>query len=237
MDTLELRLLNEFQRDFPLECAPFDCVAERIGCSEGEVLATLRALKARGAVSRVGAVVAPRRIGASTLAALAVAPHALDTVAAQVSALAQVNHNYEREHAFNLWFVVTAADGDALAATLAGIRHESGCPLITLPLREEFHIDLGFDLSGGAKRASTTRVVDADMGCEMPALERALLAALQEGLEIVPRPFARLAEKAGLSEAMTLELIQQWVDYKRSQEYYAVRNRPHPYEMYLYFDV
>jgi glutamine synthetase len=33
------------------------------------------------------------------------------------------------------------------------------------------------------------------------------------------------------------ELIQQWVTYKREMEYYPVRNRPHPYEMSLYFDV
>jgi hypothetical protein len=26
-------------------------------------------------------------------------------------------------------------------------------------------------------------------------------------------------------------LINQWVDFKRNQEYYQVRNRPHPYEM------
>ncbi len=32
-------------------------------------------------------------------------------------------------------------------------------------------------------------------------------------------------------------LIGQWVDFKRNQEYYPVRNRPHPYEMSLYFDV
>lgn len=32
-------------------------------------------------------------------------------------------------------------------------------------------------------------------------------------------------------------LIKQWVNYKRNQEYYPVRNRPHPYEMSLYFDV
>ena len=32
-------------------------------------------------------------------------------------------------------------------------------------------------------------------------------------------------------------LIKQWVDYKRDQEYFAVRNRPHPYEMSLYYDV
>jgi glutamine synthetase len=32
-------------------------------------------------------------------------------------------------------------------------------------------------------------------------------------------------------------LLEQWVDFKRNQEYYPVRNRPHPYEMSLYFDV
>jgi glutamine synthetase len=32
-------------------------------------------------------------------------------------------------------------------------------------------------------------------------------------------------------------LIKQWVDFKRNEEYYQVRNRPHPYEMSLYFDV
>jgi glutamine synthetase len=32
-------------------------------------------------------------------------------------------------------------------------------------------------------------------------------------------------------------MIGQWVDFKRNQEYYQVRNRPHPYEMSLYFDV
>jgi glutamine synthetase len=32
-------------------------------------------------------------------------------------------------------------------------------------------------------------------------------------------------------------LLKQWVDFKRNEEYYQVRNRPHPYEMSLYFDV
>jgi glutamine synthetase len=38
-------------------------------------------------------------------------------------------------------------------------------------------------------------------------------------------------------EVFNEELIQQWVDFKRNQEYFPVRNRPHPYEMSLYFDV
>ncbi len=33
------------------------------------------------------------------------------------------------------------------------------------------------------------------------------------------------------------EMIADWIEHKLHQEYYAVRNRPHPYEMELYFDV
>ena len=38
-------------------------------------------------------------------------------------------------------------------------------------------------------------------------------------------------------ETFTEEMIQQWIDHKRHTEYFPVRNRPHPYEMSLYFDV
>ncbi len=38
-------------------------------------------------------------------------------------------------------------------------------------------------------------------------------------------------------EVFTEEMIRQWIDYKRNTEYFPVRNRPHPYEMSLYFDV
>jgi len=38
-------------------------------------------------------------------------------------------------------------------------------------------------------------------------------------------------------DVFTPEMLAQWVSHKRNQEYYQVRNRPHPYEMSLYFDV
>lgn len=38
-------------------------------------------------------------------------------------------------------------------------------------------------------------------------------------------------------EVFSPELIQQWIDFKMESEYYQVRNRPHPFEFHLYFDV
>jgi xanthine dehydrogenase molybdopterin-binding subunit B len=63
-----------------------------------------------------------------------------------VSEFTEVNHNYEREHRFNLWFVVVADDEDRLEAVLAEIEARCGYPVLDLPLLNEYFIDLGFDL-------------------------------------------------------------------------------------------
>jgi DNA-binding Lrp family transcriptional regulator len=91
-------------------------------------------------------VLQPNRIGASTLAALAVPAARIDEVAAMVSEYPEVNHNYQREHRFNLWFVVTAPDRASLDAVLSDIETRSGLPLLDLPMQEDYFIDLGFRL-------------------------------------------------------------------------------------------
>jgi DNA-binding Lrp family transcriptional regulator len=143
---IERRLLNDFQRDFPLSPTPYADIARELGVSEPEVLATLTRLKQQGAVSRVGAVLRPNTVGVSTLAAMAVPNTELETVAALVSAYPEVNHNYEREHALNLWFVVTALDSGRLQQVLDDIASRSGYEVLPFPLLEDYHIDLGFDL-------------------------------------------------------------------------------------------
>lgn len=146
LNNLDKRLLNEFQRDFPLSSTPFADLAERFGINEEEVIERLRHLTDIGAVSRVGAVLRPQRVGASTLATMAVPNSRLDEVAELINGYAQVNHNYEREHRFNLWFVVTAADEDELQRILRDIEQRSGINVLSLPMLEDYHIDLGFDL-------------------------------------------------------------------------------------------
>lgn len=144
---LEQRLLNEFQQGIPLTPTPYNDIARQLGVYETTVIETLQRLQTEGVISRVGAVFRPNRIGASTLAAMAVPPAELDVVAAQVSEFGEVNHNYAREHHFNLWFVVVADDEVRLQAVLADIEQTCGYPLIDLPLLHEHFIDLGFDLA------------------------------------------------------------------------------------------
>ena len=215
MSDADLDLLNRFQRDFPLTSYPFRVIAERLGWSENEVLAALRRLKEEGKVSRVGAVFATRRLGVSMLAALAVPPARLDAVAQLVNDYPEVNHNYQREHDFNLWFVLTAATATRLQAVLAEIGNEAGLPVLDLPLLEEFHIDLGFDLRSGGRQspAATARTAaDGSATVELGESDRALLAALQLGLPLVGRPYRALAQALGWSEQEVLERLRHWLE-------------------------
>jgi DNA-binding Lrp family transcriptional regulator len=142
----ERHLLDGFQRDLPLVPRPFTVMAERLGIDEETVLDLLRHLLAEGVVSRVGAVIEPHTAGASTLAAMAVPAWALPQIADFVSAYPEVNHNYEREHALNLWFVVTASTPERVRQVLAEIEYRTGVAVLDLPLVEAFRLDLGFKL-------------------------------------------------------------------------------------------
>lgn len=143
---IERRLLNDWQQHFPLSSMPYADIARELGVNEEEVLQTLTRLQAQGSISRIGAVLRPNTVGVSTLAAMAVPNAELETVAALVSAYPEVNHNYEREHTLNLWFVVTAPDSARLQQVLNEISTRSGYAVLPFPLLEDYHIDLGFDL-------------------------------------------------------------------------------------------
>lgn len=208
-DSSDFSLLNDFQRDFPLVSRPFAVMAEGLGLAEADVLVALARLQEQGRVSRVGPVFAPNRLGASTLAALAVPESELAAVAALVSGRAEVNHNYRREHAWNLWFVATAADQAALAAVLEDIARQVALPVLSLPLEQEYHIDLGFDLGQGRCGQRQAAIGQAMPGgaCQWPDIENRLVAAMQSGIPLVPRPFAALARAAGLNEDLVLAMI------------------------------
>jgi len=146
LSPMDCALLNQVQKDFPLDSRPFATIAEQLGTTERAVINRLQVLEAEGAISRFGAVFMPNVVGASTLAALAVPEDQIEDVAAMVNAMPGVNHNYLREHDYNLWFVIIGRNRAELDERLASIKNETGYPLLDLPMEQAYHIDLGFAL-------------------------------------------------------------------------------------------
>ena len=144
---------------------------------------------------------------------MAVPPDRLGAVAELVNRLPEVNHNYEREHHYNLWFVLTAGSEELLQTALAAIERASGFPVLKLPLLHEYHIDLGFALDGKGKKVSPAQSPRNLLSpTTLGELERRLVMALQEGLPLFMRPFSVLANRVGCEESEVLERIRCWCE-------------------------
>lgn len=144
--SLEKTLLNNFQHDFPLSTTPYISIADKTGANPREIINTIRKLRAAGSISRIGPVFKPNSVDASMLAAMAVPEDQIDNIAELVNSYKEVNHNYEREHHFNLWFVLHGPDEDHINNILDEIEQQTELTLLRLPILDDYHIDLGFDL-------------------------------------------------------------------------------------------
>lgn len=198
-----LVVADAWQRGLPLVSQPFRQIGEHHDLTEREVIDGLARLKALGILGRVGAVARPHAAGASTLAALSCPPDEIDRVAAIVSAEPGVNHNYQRQHAVNLWFVAAAANEAELARTLQRIAAATGYEVLDLRLQRAFHIDLGFRLSRGAAKP---HFVEKAQRLATKS-ERQLLAAMEDGLPLEPQPFAAIAARLGWSETSVIDML------------------------------
>jgi len=140
------QLLNDYQQDFPLSPTPYQDIASSLGVTEEDVLLAFNELANEQFISRIGSIISPNHIAVSTLVAMAVPNAELQSVADIVSRYPEVNHNYERENRFNLWFVMIAKDDEHLQSVVATIESEAGFSAMQLPLLADYFINLGFEL-------------------------------------------------------------------------------------------
>ncbi|HBM50460.1 Lrp/AsnC family transcriptional regulator [Marinobacter sp. UBA3607] len=150
LDTVDQQLINHYQRNLPVCERPYREMADTLGISEDEVISRLAVLQQQQVLSRVGPVFEHSQAGASLLAAVAAPVEQVDLVAARINSAPGVNHNYAREHLYNLWFVMTAPDEDTLDERLDELEHQLKLPILRLPMVEGYHIDLGFDIDWDA---------------------------------------------------------------------------------------
>jgi DNA-binding Lrp family transcriptional regulator len=214
LNPLQRALLNDYQHGFPLTKQPFHTIAEHLETDVTIVMRTLEKLKHDGFISRIGPVFRPNTIGASTLAAMSVPPSSLHLVADIVSAYPQVNHNYEREHALNLWFVVNTDSVEQRDAVIANIQWVTGISVISLPLVRDYHIDLGFNIDFDDLPQLPKRLngIERTTNSKKNGTNKSdFISVIQTGLTISEKPYSVLAQQTGLTEDAVIDRIQDMI--------------------------
>lgn len=147
MDSLDRRIINQLQGGFPVCERPFLEAAQRLGTSESELITRLRCMLDDGLLTRFGPLFHAEQLGgALSLCAMQVPRERFDAVAEQVNAFPQVAHNYQRDHAMNMWFVLATESAEELARTIRDIERETGLEVFNLPKQEEFYVGLHFQV-------------------------------------------------------------------------------------------
>ncbi len=147
MDDVDRALVNRLQRGIDVCGRPFAPVAAALGIGESELVSRVARLLGEGRLSRFGPMYDVAGMGgAFTLAAMSVPEAEFERVAALVNAHPEVAHNYEREHALNMWFVLACECADDIGRTIADIERETGCAVLDLPKLEEYHLDFRIEV-------------------------------------------------------------------------------------------
>ncbi len=227
VDDVDAVLVDEFQSGFPIVERPFRVVGDVLGVSESEALARVERLRENGVFRRFGAVLNPPVIGSSTLAAVRAPEDRFEAVAEVINGYRQVNHNYRRDHEWNMWFVVTAGSRATRDRILREIEARTGCEVLNLPMLTDYYINLEFPVVNGDRFAresgrsdgrgsshaevSATRISEEATG-DLTSLEADLLVAIQGGLPLSATPYRDVADSLGADVDDVLVAIERLLD-------------------------
>ena len=143
MDATDRRIIDALQGGFPVCAEPFAAAAAPLGVSGEALIERIDALLADGTLTRFGPLFDAEQLGgAFTLAAMQVPAERFDAVAAIVNGFPEVAHNYAREHALNLWFVVATATKAGIDEALARIESATGLAVLAFPKEREYFVEL-----------------------------------------------------------------------------------------------
>lgn len=143
MDEIDRAIINTLQGDLPVCERPYLEAAQRLGIGEDELLSRLAELLERGVLTRIGPLYQIERMGgAFTLAALSVSADNFEQVAEKVNALPEVAHNYARDHALNMWFVLATETPQQIDQVIDRIAQDTGCEVFNFPKSREYFVEL-----------------------------------------------------------------------------------------------
>ncbi len=145
MDETDRLIINSLQGNFPISDQPYLKVAQQLGISEDELLLRLQTMLDNRTLTRFGPMYDIQKLGGSfSLCAIRVPPERFEEVTEIVNAFPEVAHNYERDHEFNMWYVLATESPEQIIQTNQAIEGRTALKVYNMPKIQEFFVGLHF---------------------------------------------------------------------------------------------
>jgi len=146
MDELDRAIINTLQEGFPICPAPYKEIAQQLNIDEQTLISRLQTLLDSGTLSRFGPMFHAEHMGgALTLAAIKAPEDNYDAIAEIINAFPEVAHNYAREHALNMWFVLATETPEQIQQVIKDIEKQTGLIVHNMPKIQEYFVGLKLD--------------------------------------------------------------------------------------------
>ena len=143
LDELDRKIINVLQSGFPLSNEPYAGVAAQMGITETELITRLQGLLDNKTLSRFGPMYDAQKMGGSfSLVAIQVPEEDFDTVAEVVNSYSEVAHNYQRDHKFNMWYVIATETPGRISEVNRDIEQRIGLKVYNFPKQAEYFVGL-----------------------------------------------------------------------------------------------
>ena len=143
MDDIDRQIINTLQSGFPICDKPYQVVAEQLGLTEHNLIERLKTLLDNGTLTRFGPLYHAELMGgALTLAAVTAPKDRFVETTEIINAFPEVAHNYARNHALNMWFVIATETPEQIQQTIAAIEKKTGLRVYNMPKINEYFVGL-----------------------------------------------------------------------------------------------
>ena len=159
LDPIDRQILMILQRGIAIESRPYQAMADEIGgISEEDVIRRIARMKETEIIRRMSGFFDSRRLGyQSVLVAVQPEPGRFDDAVRAINRYPGVTHNYERDHAYSIWFTLIAINQPTLEHILDEIESEpSVAAMMRFAMSQRYKIDVTFDVAEGGKRHAVT---------------------------------------------------------------------------------
>lgn len=211
MTDLEVELLMKLQYEFPLTPTPILDVAESLGLRFEEVSRILGRLVNAGILKRVGFYYNYRAQGHVAALVAFSCRESYEGIARILAEDPLVTHNFLRDHpVYNVWAVIKRGSREELLKYVDFVAREGGASRwIALFSRRTFKLSVKFDLKEGVSRSGPYSAVVEDAPRPEDLGINPMIPRLVRSLELVERPYSKIASRVGLSEDEVVGLVKE----------------------------